>query len=185
MEFVIIKGGGGGSAVLIPKSITENGTYAPSDDGADGYSAVTVDVASGGEIVVADYTATEDVAEIVVSGDFGNYDYYRVVLSGTTTQDEWLYPNFQAGAVQKADYIDCSGSGSTGTSVFNEENATLRIGKMVSGVRSVYAAALRHQGTTYPVGLGDIFNYLLVQPYYASSLFRSGFRVQIYGGRYA
>lgn len=41
-------GGGGGSATLIEKSITENGTYDASADNADGYSKVTVDVAGGG-----------------------------------------------------------------------------------------------------------------------------------------
>ena len=42
------KGGGGGSATLIEKIITENGTYNASDDNADGYSKVTVNVAGGG-----------------------------------------------------------------------------------------------------------------------------------------
>lgn len=41
-------GGGGGSATLIEKSITENGEYNASDDNADGYKKVTVDVAGGG-----------------------------------------------------------------------------------------------------------------------------------------
>ena len=36
--------GGGAAPVLIDKSITTNGTYNASDDNADGYSAVTVDV---------------------------------------------------------------------------------------------------------------------------------------------
>lgn len=36
----------GSSAVLIEKSITENGNYSAKDDNADGYSDVTVDVAS-------------------------------------------------------------------------------------------------------------------------------------------
>lgn len=35
---------GGGSATLITKSITANGTYSASDDSADGYSSVTVNV---------------------------------------------------------------------------------------------------------------------------------------------
>lgn len=37
-------GGGGGSATLIEKSITTNGTYNASDDNADGYSKVMVNV---------------------------------------------------------------------------------------------------------------------------------------------
>lgn len=39
---------GGGSAVLTEKTITDNGTYLASDDGADGYSRVVVNVAGGG-----------------------------------------------------------------------------------------------------------------------------------------
>lgn len=37
-------GGGGGSSTLITKTITANGTYNASDDSADGYSSVTVNV---------------------------------------------------------------------------------------------------------------------------------------------
>lgn len=40
--------GGGGSATLITKTITANGTYSASDDSADGYSSVTVNVPTGG-----------------------------------------------------------------------------------------------------------------------------------------
>ena len=37
---------------LVPKTITENGTYDPADDNADGYSEVTVNVITGGHEVV-------------------------------------------------------------------------------------------------------------------------------------
>ena len=40
--------GGGGGSTLITKTITANGTYTATDDNADGYSAVTVNV--GGSI---------------------------------------------------------------------------------------------------------------------------------------
>ena len=39
---------GGGGATLVSKSITENGTYNPADDNADGYNSVTVNVSGGG-----------------------------------------------------------------------------------------------------------------------------------------
>lgn len=39
--------GGGGSATLVTKSITSNGTYEATDDNADGYSEVTVAVPQG------------------------------------------------------------------------------------------------------------------------------------------
>jgi hypothetical protein len=35
---------GGGGGILIPKDITENGTYNANDDSADGYSSVNVNV---------------------------------------------------------------------------------------------------------------------------------------------
>lgn len=38
----------GGTAVLVSKTVTENGTYDPADDNADGYSSVTVNVSGGG-----------------------------------------------------------------------------------------------------------------------------------------
>lgn len=41
-----------GPPTLIEKTITENGTYDASDDEADGYSSVTVNVSSGGHTVI-------------------------------------------------------------------------------------------------------------------------------------
>lgn len=40
--------GGGSASTLIAKSITQNGIYNASDDNADGYSSVTVNVSGGG-----------------------------------------------------------------------------------------------------------------------------------------
>lgn len=54
--------GGGGSAVLGTKTITENGTYNASADSLDGYSSVTVNVPASGITV-------DDVAEKNISGD--------------------------------------------------------------------------------------------------------------------
>lgn len=42
----------GGSATLMTKTITENGTYNASDDDADGYSEVTVNVVPSSEYIV-------------------------------------------------------------------------------------------------------------------------------------
>ena len=39
---------GGGGSTLVTKTITENGTYTATDDSADGYSEVTVNVPTGG-----------------------------------------------------------------------------------------------------------------------------------------
>jgi len=40
----VSSGGGGGSSVLVTKTVTANGVYSASDDNADGYSGVTVNV---------------------------------------------------------------------------------------------------------------------------------------------
>jgi hypothetical protein len=53
-------GGGGGGSTLIEKSISDNGVYNASDDSADGYSKVTVDVPNT-------YTA-EDEGKVVDNG---------------------------------------------------------------------------------------------------------------------
>lgn len=46
----------GGSATLIQKTITQNGTYSAQNDNADGYSQVIVNV-SGGEIITTSIKA--------------------------------------------------------------------------------------------------------------------------------
>lgn len=48
LDAILQGGGGGGGSTLIAKTITENGTYDPKDDDADGYSSVEVNVDSGG-----------------------------------------------------------------------------------------------------------------------------------------
>lgn len=52
-NIIEIGGGGSGSAVLIPKTITANGVYSASSDSADGYNEVTVNVENGGFIPVS------------------------------------------------------------------------------------------------------------------------------------
>lgn len=56
---VNVQGGGGGGSTLIAKSITQNGTYNASDDSADGYSQVTVNVSGGSSLALIDYDFTK------------------------------------------------------------------------------------------------------------------------------
>ena len=59
---MLFGGGGGTSATLINKSVTANGVYSASNDNADGYRQVTVNVSGGGIdmsdllVYIGDYT---------------------------------------------------------------------------------------------------------------------------------
>lgn len=79
---------------IIPKTITENGTYDASDDNADGYSKVTVDVAGGGFNFITTPIATLDTNKTMYfynlrlyTSESGVYD-----LSGGDSMD--LYDHF-------------------------------------------------------------------------------------------
>ena len=69
---LITGSGGGGSATLITKSITANGTYNASSDNADGYSSVTVNV--GGSTPIT-------------KKDVNFYDYDGTLLHSYTAQE--------------------------------------------------------------------------------------------------
>lgn len=68
----VVNGGCGGSATLIPKSITANGRYVAADDDADGYSEVTVNVSGGSQTVEAAMIAG------TLSGSYTNSEVTQV-----------------------------------------------------------------------------------------------------------
>lgn len=79
----IAEGGGGGSAILIEKTITTNGEYSAVDDEADGYSSVSVDVANS-------YTASDE-GKVVSSGELVAQTSTTATANGTidtTTNNE-------------------------------------------------------------------------------------------------
>lgn len=73
---VVNVSGSGGGSVLVTKTITENGTYDPADDNADGYSEVTVNVASG-SLIDATYLPNSSSDKILVSQNASVYDESR------------------------------------------------------------------------------------------------------------
>ena len=78
-----LSGGGGAAPTLITKDITANGSYAASDDDADGYSAVSVDVANT-------YTA-QDEGKVVSNGALVAQTSTNATANGTidtTTNNE-------------------------------------------------------------------------------------------------
>ena len=88
-------GGGGGSATLITKNITANGTYSASDDSADGYSSVTVNVPTpaGASMNVQTVQSTDrrnntalgSVTSLTCS-TAGTYDVYWTCARSNTSQ---------------------------------------------------------------------------------------------------
>lgn len=87
--------GDGGSAVLVDKTITENGEYDPADDNADGYSGVTVNVSGGSATLVTKsiaangtYNASSDSADgyssvtVNVPNTYAAGDEGKVVSNG-------------------------------------------------------------------------------------------------------
>ena len=72
-KLVLSGGGGGGSATLITKSITANGTYLATDDSADGYSSVTVNVSGGSTPTLQAKAATPTTSSQTITADSG-YD---------------------------------------------------------------------------------------------------------------
>lgn len=77
----------GSSSTLIPKTITANGTYNPSDDNADGYSSVVANVpntyVAGDEGKVVNNGAL--VAQTAMSGEITANDTYDTTLYNSIT----------------------------------------------------------------------------------------------------
>ena len=67
--------GGGGSATLIEKTITENGVYKASDDQADGYSKVSVEVPDSGAYFGIPVAKTFADSKYFDYEEFPNTDY--------------------------------------------------------------------------------------------------------------
>lgn len=92
---VVVNVSGGGS-VLIPKIITENGTYNAVDDEADGYSSVNVNVSGGGGGNPQYYTpivsplVSSYTGKIVVDGCFASFTC-RYAISSTSSQYQTLF----------------------------------------------------------------------------------------------
>ena len=85
LKGIIDNGGGGGSAVLIDKTITSNGTYNATDDSADGYNPVHVSVPNSysagdeGKVVSSGALVTQTAAT-----DTTNSTYDTTTVSSVT-----------------------------------------------------------------------------------------------------
>lgn len=84
---------GGGSATLISKTITQNGTYDAADDSADGYSDVTVNVSSGSSLI-ADWdfksSLTDSINSLAATLTGATRDSNGVSITGATNAINFL-----------------------------------------------------------------------------------------------
>lgn len=113
----VVESGGGGSATLTTKTISANGTYSASDDSADGYSSVTVNVPSqaGAAMNVQteqstsrrNNTALGSVTSLTCS-TAGTYDVYWTCARSNTsgTWGSQLYINGTAYGTENTTFSD-------------------------------------------------------------------------------
>lgn len=103
----------GGSATLIDKTITENGTYLASEDNADGYSKVTVDVQGGGGRLIPNFTYNtlfEDetgVQNFVLSKSFQECKLLRFTTYYNGRYDKFIITSNQLERIRNSPGIVC------------------------------------------------------------------------------
>lgn len=101
----LASGYGGGSATLITKTITANGTYSAEDDNADGYSSVTVNVPTGGgasswtKVAETTYqvSTTNTTTTTVATWETGHSELW--------TSDKWVYVRIRDTAGKRSGYF--------------------------------------------------------------------------------
>lgn len=71
-------------AKLVTKEITENGTYDATDDSANGYSSITVNVEGGGG------SSDFSTAEVTIAPFDGGYTEYKYPLPGVNNIDNTI-----------------------------------------------------------------------------------------------
>lgn len=138
-------------ATLIEKSITANGTYSSSDDDADGYSSVSVDVPNT-------YTAGDE-GKVVSNGALVAQTAYPTTITANNTYDTTNYNSVT---------VNVSTTTSSGCAELYDSNAyTTKVqlclsiinGKAIlSGIRSVGSTAANYYIDPNDLKLSDFFN---------------------------
>jgi len=144
-------------------------------------SAVQAIPTGSGKTLLADYTASENVSEIVLSGDFSGYPFYYLTLYGGISNSEWIYPSFND-VQNTSNYWGGSGGARsfdmqgpicipvTGTPLV--PNSTNRLFMCATGGGNSFV---------YTPNIGGPFIKLVLRLYYPASLFLSGFTVRLWG----
>lgn len=146
--------GGGGSATLITKEITANGTYNASDDSADGYSSVTVNVSSGGSsmnvqiaqgvdrVATTSYTAVN--GQSITVAVTGTYEVYWTGFRSST-----------GGTNGSQLYIGSNAYGTAQTTFTNHGQSVKLTGVQLTAGQVVSVRA-RARGTNYYMYVGNL-----------------------------
>lgn len=96
---------GGANPTLIEKTIAENGTYNASDDNADGYSSVTVDVTGGSRV---DFAALIDRSITSVTIPSNITSIGSAAFAGCTQLTEITIPS-NITIIEPTAFLNCTG----------------------------------------------------------------------------
>lgn len=140
----ITSSGGGGSSTLITKTITANGTYAASDDNADGYSSVTVNVSGSSKNVQSAQSTTR-----ATSTSYTELVTLTCSVTGTYTVKWSTFRTSTSGTWGSQLYIDdvAYGSAQTGSWSNHIQNITLT-GVSITAGQEV-SVRVRSRGSNY------------------------------------
>lgn len=160
---------------------TKGGTSAQLAFPSEFVSAINAITTGSGKTLLADYTASEDVSEIVLSGDFSGYPFYYLMLNGSFSRVEWVYPSFNDVSNTSSYWGYQKGGASfdiqvpictplTGTPLIPIAANTLFMNASAVG-----------NAIAYVPNIGGPFNKLSLKLYNQGSLFLSGFNVKLWG----
>ena len=168
---------GGGGSILIPKTITQNGTYNPSDDNADGYSEVIVNVqgSGAGAFELLEYIESDGTQAI----DLGVKTYYNTqmlvrvqALSGNTDYkwvlSSWYDSTHYAGIIYAAG-VTRSYNGAGGSSIIYNGIDTANINLYSVIVSNSSSSGSMHNAQLFAIkdGSGTYINFSKIRLFFA------------------
>lgn len=145
-------------------------------------SAVQAIPTGSGKTLLADYTASEDVSLISISGNFDGYIMYLLELTGDLSANEWIYPGVN-GSTQSTYYWPANG----GKKVFNlKVPMCTKPGGTPDGFGTQDRLIFITSGGGGSVSnitsdISNGFSSMSLKLYNSSSLFKAGFSVRLWG----
>ncbi len=146
---------GGGSATLVTKEITSNGTYRASDDSADGYSQVTVNVPS--QAGAAMNTQVAQGVDRVATTSYTAVNGQSITVEVTGTYDiYWTGFRSSTGGTNGSQlYIDNVAYG-TAQTTFTNHGQSIKLTGVQLTAGQVVSVRARARGTNYYMYVGNL-----------------------------